>query len=207
MIETQGCGEPAVVKEIRAYWELALAPYWPRIQALLEADIFHRSRQIAEHGVRLLLNDLHGTLSWDAGALRLARRPRALSDSMPGTGLLLFPTAFAASNLYTRVRSAEPLQVAYPARGAGMLWAARPTADTSALAAVLGRSRTLLLVELENPASTTDLAGRTGMSPPGVSQHLSALRHAGLVSAHRAGRSVLYARTAAADVLLGAGSG
>ncbi|WP_443062558.1 ArsR/SmtB family transcription factor [Streptomyces sp. NBC_00390] len=67
---------------------------------------------------------------------------------------------------------------------------------------MLGRSRTLLLTELETPASTTELAHRTGLSPAGVSQNLTALRDAGLVSAHRAGRSVLYARTSIADSLL-----
>jgi DNA-binding transcriptional ArsR family regulator len=56
------------------------------------------------------------------------------------------------------------------------------------------------------PASTTQLAHRTGLSPAGVSQYLTALRDAGLVSAHRAGRSVLYARTAAAETLLKAAS-
>ncbi|GLY92309.1 ArsR/SmtB family transcription factor [Actinoallomurus iriomotensis] len=71
-----------------------------------------------------------------------------------------------------------------------------------AIAAVIGRSRTTLLAELEAPASTTDLARRTGISAAGVSQHLTALRDAGMVSAHRPGRSVLYARTALAESLL-----
>nr|WP_282190012.1 hypothetical protein [Streptomyces sp. S1D4-11] len=37
-----------------------------------------------------------------------------------------------------------------------------------------------------------------------MSQNLTALRDAGLVSAHRAGRSVLYARTSVAETLLAA---
>ncbi|MFL6056417.1 MAG: ArsR/SmtB family transcription factor [Actinoallomurus sp.] len=78
----------------------------------------------------------------------------------------------------------------------------RPVARAEAIAAVLGRSRALLLTELEAPASTTELARRTGISPAGVSQHLTALRDAGMVSAHRAGRSVLYARTAIAESFL-----
>ena len=40
--------------------------------------------------------------------------------------------------------------------------------------------------------STSDLAGRFGMSPPAVSRHLSVLQHAGLVSADRQGQRVLY---------------
>ena len=40
--------------------------------------------------------------------------------------------------------------------------------------------------------STSDLAGRFGMSPPAVSRHLSVLQQAGLVSAERQGQRVLY---------------
>ena len=40
--------------------------------------------------------------------------------------------------------------------------------------------------------STSELAGRFGMSPPAVSRHLSVLQHAGLVSAERQGQQVLY---------------
>ena len=46
------------------------------------------------------------------------------------------------------------------------------------------------------------LARRTGMTAGGVSQHLTALRAAGLVAAHRHGRSVLNVRTALAEALL-----
>jgi DNA-binding transcriptional ArsR family regulator len=40
--------------------------------------------------------------------------------------------------------------------------------------------------------STTELAGRFGMSVPAVSRHLSVLQHAGLVAAARQGQRVLY---------------
>ncbi|GIG61665.1 transcriptional regulator [Longispora fulva] len=193
-----------VAEEIATYWELALAPYWARIRALLDADVFHRARQLAEHGAARLFNDLHPSLSWDDNALRLVRRQRTLYRPTAGAGLLLLPSAFAGPGVHTRVRPPEPPQLAYPARGTGTLWESRPLPRTDAVAAVLGRSRTLLLTELDAPASTTELARRTGISPSGVSQHLTALRDAGLVSAHRAGRSVLYARTAVAESLLAA---
>ncbi len=82
------------------------------------------------------------------------------------------------------------------------MWEPRTTAATDAVAAVLGRSRTLLLAALDTPASTTQLATHSGLSAAGVSQHLTALRNAGLVTSHRSGRSVLYARTSVADQLL-----
>ncbi|QES58620.1 transcriptional regulator [Streptomyces venezuelae] len=199
-----------VAEEIGTYWELALAPYWARIRAVLDADVFHRARQAAEQGAVRLFNDLHPSVSWGDDALRLSRRHRPLSRGTAGAGLLLIPSVFTGPVPFTRVTPPEPPQLAYPARGTGSLWEPRPAGRTGALAAVLGRSRTRLLAELETPASTTELARRTGLSAAGVSQYLTALRAAGLVSAHRAGRSVLYARTAAAEALLdaaGAGAG
>ncbi|WP_418957932.1 DUF5937 family protein [Streptomyces tritici] len=204
--EAPEAGLEKIVAEIRAYWELALAPYWARLRDLLEADIFHRARQVAEHGSAHVLNELHETVRWDSGGLRLVRRHCSLSRDETGAGLLLVPSAFTWPRVHTRSVPPEPPQLAYPARGIGTLWEPRATGAVDAVAAVLGKSRTLLLTELDTPASTTQLARHSGLSAAGVSQHLTALRDAGLVTAHRAGRSVLYARTAVADALLTAGA-
>ena len=193
-----------VVEEIEAYWEVAIAAYWARFRAVLDADVFHRARQVAENGTGHLFNELHPSASWGDNSLRLARRRRTLSRTTSGSGLLLVPSIFIGPGLRTRVTPPEPPQLAYPARGVGTLWEHRPVTGTASVAAVLGRSRTRLLTELESPASTTELAHRTGLSPAGTSQHLTALRGAGLVSAHRVGRSVLYARPSAAEALLAA---
>jgi len=193
-----------LAEEIEAYWEVALAPYWARIRALLEADVFHRARQVAEHGAGHLFNELHSTLNWDDNTLQLVRGQCDLSREATGPGLLLVPSAFAA-HVLTWSRPPHPPQLGYPARGIGTLWEHHPVARAEAIAAVIGRSRTLLLSELVAPASTTELARRTGISAAGVSQHLTALRDAGMVSTHRAGRSVLYARTAVAESLLAGG--
>ncbi|MEU7075372.1 DUF5937 family protein [Streptomyces narbonensis] len=191
-----------VTDEIDTYWELALAPYWARVQKLLEADVFHRARQVAEHGSARVLSELHETVRWDDGTLRLVRRHCSLTRDQAGSGLLLIPSAFAWPKVLTRSVHPDPPQLAYPARGIGALWEPRTTSAADAVAAVLGRSRTLLLTELDTPASTTQLATHCGLSAAGVSQHLIALRNAGLVTAHRSGRSVLYARTSVADQLL-----
>ncbi|MFJ7131068.1 DUF5937 family protein [Streptomyces sp. NPDC098101] len=193
---------PKVADEIETYWELALAPYWARIQKVLEADVFHRARQVAEHGSARVLSELHETVRWDDGTLRLVRRHCALARDQVGSGLLLVPSVFAWPRILTRSVHPDPPQLAYPARGFGTVWESRTTAATDAVAAVLGRSRTLLLAALDTPASTTQLATHSGLSAAGVSQHLIALRNAGLVTAHRSGRSVLYARTSVADQLL-----
>ncbi|MEV5658674.1 DUF5937 family protein [Streptomyces sp. NPDC052291] len=196
-------GLAEVTDEIERYWELALAPYWQRMRTVLDSDVFHRARQVAEHGAGALFNGLHAKISWDDNTLRLVRRQETLHRTTKGAGLLLIPSVFAGPGVLTVVRDEEPLQLAYPARGVGLLWDRPAPARSEAVTAVLGRSRTRLLTELQAPASTTELARRTGISPAGVSQFLTAMRDAGLVSAHRAGRSVLYARTSVADDLLG----
>ena len=35
---------PLVTDEIAAFWDLAIAPHWPRIRAVLDADVLHRAR-------------------------------------------------------------------------------------------------------------------------------------------------------------------
>ncbi|MFB6838770.1 DUF5937 family protein [Streptomyces sp. NPDC056361] len=200
--EAPGDALGRIADEIESYWEIALAPYWARIQKVLEADVFHRARQVAEHGSARVLSELHETVRWDDGTLRLVRRHCSLTRNQAGSGLLLIPSVFAWPRVLTRSVHPDPPQLAYPARGIGTVWEPRTTGATDAVAAVLGRSRTLLLTELDTPSSTTQLATHCGLSAAGVSQHLIALRNAGLVTAHRSGRSVLYARTAVADQLL-----
>jgi DNA-binding transcriptional ArsR family regulator len=59
-------------------------------------------------------------------------------------------------------------------------------------------------MSLDSPRSTTELAGALSLTPGGVSQHLSVLRDAGLVSGRRVSRTVLYLRSADGDRLLAA---
>ncbi|MGW7103328.1 hypothetical protein [Streptomyces sp. NPDC054838] len=61
----------------------------------------------------------------------------------------------------------NPPQLADPARGAGSLRQTRAATGTAALAAVPGRSRTLLLTEPDSPASTTDWPAVRASPRPG----------------------------------------
>jgi DNA-binding transcriptional ArsR family regulator len=114
-----------------------------------------------------------------------------------GVGLLFVPSVFSWPYVVIDFRSEEPSSLTYPARGVGNLWSAPGAgpAEDDALAALLGRSRAAILAALAVPRSTTELAMKLGQSPPAVSQHLTVLRHSGLVMSSRSGRSVLYRRT------------
>lgn len=198
---------------LEAYWELALAPYWSRILALLEGDIRYRAGRLVEGGARDLFADLDPQVTWTGGHLHLEHRTVRGARRLDGRGLLLVPSAFVWPRVFSVLNEPWQPSLRYPPRAVGTLWAQRAGnragTGSDALAGVLGRSRATLLTELAVPASTTDLARRIGLTPGGVSQHLTALRTAGLVSAHRAGREVLYARTRAGETVVeaaGAGS-
>ncbi len=64
-----------------------------------------------------------------------------------------------------------------------------------------------MLVLLGSPLSTTQLTALTRQGLGSVGRHLRVLLDAGLVDRRRAGRSVLYSRTGAGQVLVEAGSG
>jgi DNA-binding transcriptional ArsR family regulator len=197
-------GLSRLVEVIAAYWEVALAPYWPRILTLFEGDILHRAKHFAEGGARRLLDDLDPQLTWDSGTLQMAHRCTGGALRLDGRGLLLVPSAFIWPRIFSSFGSEDGQPtLRYPPQGIGTLWEQRPRPHSHALAGVLGRTRALLLAELAAPASTTDLARRIGLSPGGVSQHLTALHAAGLVRAHRTGRVVLYARTGVGEALVG----
>jgi DNA-binding transcriptional ArsR family regulator len=198
---------PQLLAELRGYWEVALAPHWGRLRTVLEGELAHQARQFAAQGPGGALRSLHPRAQWCAETLTVAEYSCAELSGLGGQGLLLVPSAFlGAASIMTVVRPGEVVQLCYPSRGTGLLWEQPAAQVPEAVAAVLGRSRALLLAELAEPASTTELSHRTGMSAGGISQHLTALRAAGIVASHRSGRSVLYERTHLADSLLAAAS-
>ncbi len=200
-------GDPDIVlrtlaAEIRAYWQTAIAPHWARMRLILDAEVHGRARALAAHGAGGLLNDLHDQVVWADQTLSIMQRHCTAPDIPDGPGLVLVPSVFVWPSVLSVADPAGP-QLAYPARGVGTLWEARP-AVPGALAAVLGKGRASLLAAMAAPASTSELARRTGITAGGVSQHLAALRAAGLVVTHRSGRAVLNARTVVAEALLAA---
>jgi hypothetical protein len=190
---------------IRGYWEIALAPWWPRMVAVLESDVLYRARMLANGGVQALLVDLDPKVRWlqESHILQVQTQHFSGSVDLDGRGLLLVPSVFIWPKIFTKLSQPWQPTLRYPPRGIGELWQPRRANPSAALSAVLGRSRTRLLTELRLPTTTADLAVRTGLTNGGVSQHLKVLRSAGLVNAHRAGRYVLYVRTGLGHSLFG----
>ncbi|MFL6125453.1 DUF5937 family protein [Actinophytocola sp.] len=192
----------ALADVVEEYWDRAIAPFWPRIQRLLEADVQYRARRLTTGGASALFADLNPAVWWDRDRLRIDHPRVSARRGLRGKGLLLVPSAFVWPRVFSVTVPGWQPTLRYPARGVAELWADRTVSPSTALVGVLGAGRARLLTELDSPASTKDLAARTGLTPGGVSQHLTALKAAGLLSSHRVGRQVLYARTAIAESLL-----
>ena len=197
--------DPAAARDVLAdrmgeAWDALVAPYWPRIEELIEADIGYRSHRLVTLGLRGMLDGLHPGVRWEDGAVEVDG-PDDTEVDLAGRGLVLMPSAYAWPVVAAIVDGPWQPTLVYPARGVAELWAV-PTPPSRALARLLGQTRALLLVSLERPTSTTALAARLGRSTSGVSGHLLALRDAGLVTASRRGHEVRYARTRLGIALL-----
>lgn len=174
-------------------WDALVAPYWPRIRALLSADVAYRSRLLAEHGLRRVVGELDRRIAWN-GAVVEVEAPEERAVALDERGVVLMPSAFVWPG--TVAIADEPWQptIVYPARGIAELWRS-PRKRAGTLARLLGRTRATILASLDAPCSTTDLAARLGLSPSGASRHLTALRDAGLLTTTRHGHELRYGRT------------
>ncbi len=175
-------------------WHVLVEPDWPRLRALLEADVAFHSRRLADTGLEGLFSDLHPRLSWSDGTLTLATPFDHVRD-LDGQGLMLMPSAFCWPDIVTGFEPPWQPTVAYPARGIGALWSEPAESTPGALSRLLGPKRAAVLIALDEPAGTSTLAHRLGLAPSSVSAHLSVLREAGLLVSRRYGHQVLYERT------------
>lgn len=182
---------------LAAYWEAAIAPWWPAMRAALDEEVLHRARALAADGPDALLADLHERVRWERPVLTLVKPPEQHFSAVDQR-LLLIPLIFSRGALACSTDDAEVVAVSYQARGAVLLAdgtpaPAEPAAPaTDRLAILVGRGRAGVLRALTRPATTAGLAATLGLAPSTVSEHLAALLAAGVVHRRRVGRRVLY---------------
>ncbi|MGW5714626.1 DUF5937 family protein [Amycolatopsis sp. NPDC003865] len=200
LAERPAAGLTAIAAELREAHDRLVAPHWPRIRAVLDADVAHRARALATGGAAKLFDGLHPDLRWrDGGLLLTGDRP---VHRGPG-GLVLIPVVLGSPYVLVKRHTSTQTTVRYPARGRGALWTAGTRPPPDGTVRLLGRARAGLLEALRSPATTTELARALGVTPSAVSQHLAVLRENGLVERERSGRRVLYLTTALGASLLG----
>ena len=180
-------------------WTETVRPDWDRRRRVLEADVVARTAQVSRGGWAAVLDSLRpGSTRW-LGDNRLQVNlheypPREIS----GAELLFVPVTPKGG----WVSWEEPDRYAVVYACAGALADPGARAVPASLGALLGTARAAVLVLLDSPLSTTQLVAVTGQALGSVGRHLRVLLDAGLVQRRRAGRAVLYSRTAAGEVLV-----
>ncbi|MYS90154.1 MULTISPECIES: winged helix-turn-helix domain-containing protein [Streptomyces] len=185
-------------------WEETVRPYWPRRRRVLEADVAGRTAQVGRGGWAAALDALRPGTRW-LGENRLQVNaheypPREIS----GAELVFVPVTPQRVG-WVSWEGTDRYALVYPCAGVLADSGGRPV--PASLAALLGTARARVLVLLDTPLSTSQLVAVTGQGLGSVGRHLRVLLDAGLVERGRAGRSVLYSRTAAGQVLVEAGTG
>ncbi|GIH24217.1 transcriptional regulator [Acrocarpospora phusangensis] len=181
-------------------WAETVLPYWPRRRRVLEADIVARTGQLGQRGWAAALDDMRPGMRW-LGENRLQINtldypPRDVTDAR----LMFVPVTPRMG--WVSWSSDRRFSIVYPCSGV----LAEPGAGQvpDALARLLGGGRAAVLMLLGSPKSTSHLVALTGQGLGSVGRHLKVLLDAGLVQRRRSGRSVLYYRTDAGEVLVAA---
>ena len=180
-------------------WANTVRPYWPERRKILEADIVARTTQLGRGGWARALSDMRQGMRWlGDGRLQINAHdypPREIS----GAQLLFVPVTPETS--WVAWDDPHRYAVMYPCSGA-LAESGRRTAAPEALGALIGPARAAILMLLVTPKSTTQLVALTGQRLGSVGRHLQILRAAGLLERRRVGRSVLYRRSPAGDLLV-----
>lgn len=183
-----------VAEAMLGYFDVAIAPDWPRVRDLLHADVAHHGLRIAETGPIALLDDLDADLTWGDDAVMLTR-PFDLTIDWAHDGLLLVPTTTRLNGAMLCAEEPTPPMLVYPARATGPLWGTAEVAADAELVDLIGHTRAALLKQLAEPCTTGELSKRVGLTAGTVSYHLGILHRAGLIRRARRGSRVIYQRS------------
>ncbi|MGW1324293.1 helix-turn-helix domain-containing protein [Streptomyces antibioticus] len=180
-------------------WETSVRPYWERRRRVLEADVVARTAQVGRGGWAAVLDSLRPGTRWLGGSRFQVNLHAYPPREVSGAELLFVPVTPRTG--WVSWEGRERYALVYPCAGV-LAGDRRERAVPAALGALLGPARAAVLVLLATPLSTTQLVALTGQRLGSVGRHLRVLRDAGLVERRRAGRSVLYSRTGAGEVLV-----
>ncbi|MFE6619435.1 ArsR/SmtB family transcription factor [Streptomyces sp. NPDC008086] len=182
-------------------WTRTVRPYWDRRRRILEADVAARTARVSQGGWAAVLDSLRpGQTRWLGGNRLQVNLHEYPPREISGAELVFMPVTPRTG----WVSWEEPDRYALVYACTGALTDPGARTVPASLGALLGPSRATVLVLLDSPVSTSQLVAVTGQGLGSVGRHLRVLLDAGLVERRRAGRSVLYSRTAAGDILVDA---
>ncbi|MEU6705032.1 ArsR/SmtB family transcription factor [Streptomyces wuyuanensis] len=179
-------------------WERTVLPYWPRRRRVLEADVTARAGRLSRDGWAAVIGGMRPGLVWLGGGRLQINTHDNPPREIAGARLLFVPVT--QDHGWVAWEQPHRYAVVYPC--AGVLAGEDRSSVPRPLERLLGPARARVLVLLGTPKSTTQLVALTGQGLGSVGRHLRVLLDAGLAVRRRDGRSVLYHRTAAGEVLV-----
>jgi DNA-binding transcriptional ArsR family regulator len=192
---------PTLVHQMRIYWDATLAPIWPRLYAVGQADLAYRIDQFGRGGIVRMVHGVHPEVSFDGYRLTV-KCPHRRRHALHGQGLIFMPSAFVGPGVVVAGCGSNQPVVVYPPRHIDTAGGYSAPTGSAALRDLLGKPRAVILTVLDVPLTTTHLAKQLDVTPAAVSQHLRILKNSALVSSRRRGRDVLYHRTDTGSALL-----
>ncbi|MFK4222585.1 ArsR/SmtB family transcription factor [Streptomyces sp. NPDC019890] len=200
-------GRPEAVARLagalRSYHRAAIEPYWPHIQARVEADRAVRGRALLDGGAGELLASLPPVLRWRPPVLE-ADYPVDRELHLNGRGLLLQPSFFCRGTPVVYRDTTLPPVLVYPAAHSNA--PAFCESGGPSLGKLVGHTRSAVLQAIRYGCTTSELARRAGVSLASASQHAAVLREAGLIVTLRHGNAVLHTLTPLGAALLRGGA-
>ncbi|MFH9420780.1 ArsR/SmtB family transcription factor [Streptomyces sp. NPDC017529] len=188
---------------LRSYYENAVAPYWPRLQARIEADRAARGRALVDGGADQLLASLPPAMRWLPPVLEVDY-PVDRDFFLNGRGLLLLPSYFCRRAPVTLYNPDLTPVLVYPVDHPAPR-PAPPVPPAHSLGKLVGRTRSAILHGVGGGCTTSELARRVDVSLASASQHATVLRDAGLLLTLRHGSAVLHTLTPLGAALLRGG--
>jgi DNA-binding HxlR family transcriptional regulator len=194
-----------LIDELRLYWQYTLSHHWPHIRSILEGDMLFRARQMALEGVEVMIAGVSDKVRYEQGVIQLLKDPCAFHPSsyqLGGRGLQLVPAVFEFHHVSWQVAPEWLPMIIYGARGTGLWYREELPDPEETLTLTLGAGKAKVLLALQQPSHTVELAQKLSVTAGAISQQLGRLNQAGLVESHRSSNRVYYRLTARGEKLV-----
>lgn len=189
-VKQLAAGHPASLHRfgdvVRRYFQTMIEPDRAAIEGVLAANRTNVLRRMMVGGTEAVLDDLGPSMRWRSPYLE-CRYPIDRTVRLGGRGLLLVPSYFCCRMpVMLADESLSPVLV-YPVD--------HPETEVGGrgIAELIGSTRAAVLSSVLDGASTSDVAGRVGISLATASHHTSVLRGAGLITSTRRANRVIHA--------------
>jgi DNA-binding transcriptional ArsR family regulator len=189
---------PDELSQLAAYYQLAIRPHNGPVGRALRLDWELQSAELASAGLeQFFAGFAPSVLCWASDGLEVSAEHDG-GVELGGRGLLMVPSVFCWPTAAVLDNHEQTPVLIYPASAsarAALDEGSSTGASEDRLAALIGSVRARILSFPTWPTTTTRLAQRLGLAQSTVSDHIRALRAAGLIESTRRRNEVFHSLT------------